>query len=361
VPRPYFSLDAPGSGSATTPEPAASAARLAASATDWQRRRDARARVRTEFAEARTHGLAARHATKLTRLRTARLLAELDATRAAAVSAPAGPSSGSVAGAPTRAARTPACVEPASEPVGVVCAAGSSPALVECAPGPVGVAPASACAVGSSPAWVEPAPGPAGVASGSADAVPAPVCSAPAVRSARPAPGLACSVPVPAPACSPPGPARSSPSPGVGRSPLCRPDARTHLRQPAPDRRAWRLGLRRCSPPHNRSLHVGTRRASAESAEPASPVSWATPASVPAAPAPCRPGTTSGHHLRAPPPGTTSGRHLQTAACAPVDTRPHRRRTRAVRTTSLTLPTRSTNGGSRRWTQNGAGVTEEGG
>lgn len=52
------------------------AATLAVTGRRWAQ--DGRAQARAEFAEARRHGLAARHATKLTRLRNARLIAELD-------------------------------------------------------------------------------------------------------------------------------------------------------------------------------------------------------------------------------------------------------------------------------------------
>ncbi|MFF5231362.1 hypothetical protein, partial [Dactylosporangium sp. NPDC000521] len=53
---------------------AVGAARCAAAAEEFRRRREARSRAKAEFAEARTHGLAARHATKLARLRNARTL-----------------------------------------------------------------------------------------------------------------------------------------------------------------------------------------------------------------------------------------------------------------------------------------------
>ncbi len=53
-------------------------------AAERRRTTEERARVRADFAEARRHGLAARHATKLTRLRNARLILELDAEAEAA-------------------------------------------------------------------------------------------------------------------------------------------------------------------------------------------------------------------------------------------------------------------------------------
>ncbi len=79
MPRPCFSLDAPGAGRVTSFDAIDWDARFAAARAERQRQRDEKARARAEFAEARRHGLAARHATKLARLRTARLLAATDA------------------------------------------------------------------------------------------------------------------------------------------------------------------------------------------------------------------------------------------------------------------------------------------
>lgn len=47
-------------------------ARLADQAAAWRSRRDAKAAARAEFAERRRHGLAARHAAKLQRIRERR-------------------------------------------------------------------------------------------------------------------------------------------------------------------------------------------------------------------------------------------------------------------------------------------------
>ena len=74
MPRPYFSLDAPDSGSATPVEQIDWLARFAAARADRQRHREERRRAQAEFAEARRHGLAARHATKLARIHAARAL-----------------------------------------------------------------------------------------------------------------------------------------------------------------------------------------------------------------------------------------------------------------------------------------------
>src|SRR4051812_12021534 len=68
VPRPYFSLSAPDAGRSEASGSIDWTARRAAAAAGCERRRVERARVTAEFAEARAHGLAARHATKLTRL-----------------------------------------------------------------------------------------------------------------------------------------------------------------------------------------------------------------------------------------------------------------------------------------------------
>ncbi len=72
MPRPYFSLDAPDSGSATAAGEIDWLARFAAARAERLRHREERRRAQAEFAEARRHGLAARHATKLARLRVTR-------------------------------------------------------------------------------------------------------------------------------------------------------------------------------------------------------------------------------------------------------------------------------------------------
>src|SRR3954463_3929264 len=74
VPRPYFSLSAADSDSTAPLGPVDWDARLAASAAQCRRRQEEKLRARAEFAEARAHGLAARHAAKLARLHTARAL-----------------------------------------------------------------------------------------------------------------------------------------------------------------------------------------------------------------------------------------------------------------------------------------------
>ncbi|GAB3838933.1 hypothetical protein [Dactylosporangium cerinum] len=72
MPRPYFSLEAPDAGSIAADGSVDQRARLAARAAEWQRRREEKLRVRAEFAEARAHGLAARHAVKLARIHASR-------------------------------------------------------------------------------------------------------------------------------------------------------------------------------------------------------------------------------------------------------------------------------------------------
>lgn len=84
-------------------------ARFAATIAERRRRQEERARVRAEFAEARRYGLAARHATKLTRLRNDRLIAELDA-----IAAPVPPSADVRAPSPPTSAATPASATPAA-------------------------------------------------------------------------------------------------------------------------------------------------------------------------------------------------------------------------------------------------------
>ena len=91
MPRPYFSLDAPDSGSATPVEQIDWLARFAEERAERQRHREERRRAQAEFAEARRHGLAARHATKLARIHAARALraARGPAVRGPAVRGPA--------------------------------------------------------------------------------------------------------------------------------------------------------------------------------------------------------------------------------------------------------------------------------
>ncbi len=132
MPRPCFALDTTDSAAGLS----GWEARFAALSAERERRIAAKARMRAEFAEARAHGLAARHATKLTRLRNARLLAELDAptgptaatgldaatgpTAATGLAAAAGTSaaagSGAAAGAGSAAAETVAAAADAAPP-----------------------------------------------------------------------------------------------------------------------------------------------------------------------------------------------------------------------------------------------------
>lgn len=118
MPRPYFSLDAPDSGSATPVDQVGQVdwlARFAAARADRQRHREERRRAQAEFAEARRHGLAARHATKLARLRAARALgAGRGPAPRAAGHVPVHDAARAVAVEPAPTVGGPSCVERAA-------------------------------------------------------------------------------------------------------------------------------------------------------------------------------------------------------------------------------------------------------
>ena len=87
MPRPYFSLDAPVSGPLPPFESIDWDAKFAAARAERWHRRETRLRARADHAEARRHGLVARHATKLSRLHAARPVPADDLCRTASAEA----------------------------------------------------------------------------------------------------------------------------------------------------------------------------------------------------------------------------------------------------------------------------------
>ncbi len=202
MPRPYFSLEAPGSGSDVID----GAARLAAQAAAWHRRHEEKARARAEFAEARRHGLAARHATKLARLRTARLLATPHQPPTPASPLPAGGARTNPPWAdPAPATALPPCSGAATSPAGAASGAASAGAAS-------GAVPAGAAAE-VAPAGPALQPMPVGPPSTPACQPPAPACPPSAPAASAPVSG--------SPAAASTGVSASITSSGVTRRPSC--------------------------------------------------------------------------------------------------------------------------------------------